>query len=214
MEAFHFHPVMQRLVAHDDPDSSVGPDRTDPAAASSPESPRCWAHEALIDCIAAGQWHGGGSGTQFSESTELVACRATGQLFRARVLGSYLRGTRRTDRDGSQVAYLQLAHNERHPRHGSSVAKVIHNVGRAETVDRNALVRLVSSISRFLTPEHATAAATGAVVDIVDSRPMGGARPTAEWRGGRAGHVCPGDATHFEARQQARCDGLGRQSLS
>jgi hypothetical protein len=58
---------------------------------------------------------------------------------------------------------------------------VIHNVGRAETVDRNALVRLVSSISRFLIPEHATAAAAGAVVDIVDSRPMGGARPTAEW---------------------------------
>ena len=27
----------------------------------------------------------------------------------------YLRETRRTNRDGSVVAYLQLAHNERHP---------------------------------------------------------------------------------------------------
>ena len=86
----------------------------------------------------------------------------------------YLRETRRTNRDGSVVAYLQLAHNERHPDTGSSVAKVIHNFGRAEQVDRDALARLVSSISRFLTPEQATAAAAGAEVDIVDSRPLGG----------------------------------------
>src|SRR5674476_1364332 len=64
----------------------------------------------------------------------------------------YLRETRRTNRDGSVVSYLQLAHNERHPDTGSPVAKVIHNFGRADTVDREALARLVSSISRFLTP--------------------------------------------------------------
>jgi len=51
------------------------------------------------------------------------------------------------------VAYLQLAHNERHPQTGNPIAKVIHNFGRAEQVDRQALARLVSSISRFLTPE-------------------------------------------------------------
>ena len=87
----------------------------------------------------------------------------------------YLRETRRTNRDGSVVAYLQLAHNERHPETGSSVAKVIHNFGRAEQVDRDGLARLVSSISRFLTPEQATAAARGAEVEVVDSRPLGGA---------------------------------------
>ncbi len=87
----------------------------------------------------------------------------------------YLRETRRTNRDGSVVSYLQLAHNERHPETGNSVAKVIHNFGRAEQVDRVALTRLVSSISRFLTPEQATAAAHGADVEIVDSRPLGGA---------------------------------------
>ncbi len=65
----------------------------------------------------------------------------------------YLRETRRTNRDGSVVAYLQLAHNERHPQTGSPVAKVVHSFGRAELVDRDALARLVSSISRFLTPE-------------------------------------------------------------
>jgi len=87
----------------------------------------------------------------------------------------YLRETRRTNRDGSVVAYLQLAHNERHPETGNSVAKVIHNFGRAEQVDRQALTRLVSSISRFLTPEQAMSAAAGAEVEILDSRHLGGA---------------------------------------
>jgi len=72
------------------------------------------------------------------------------------------------------VAYLQLAHNERHPETGSPVAKVIHNFGRAEQVDRAALARLVSSISRFLTPEQAMSAAAGADVEVLDSRPLGG----------------------------------------
>jgi Transposase DDE domain len=87
----------------------------------------------------------------------------------------YLRETRRTNRDGSVVRYLQLAHNERHPETGNSVAKVIHNFGRAEHVDRQALGRLVSSISRFLTPEQALAAAAGVEVEILDSRHLGGA---------------------------------------
>ena len=86
----------------------------------------------------------------------------------------YLRETRRTNRDGSVVRYLQLAHNERHPVTDSPVAKVIHNFGRAENVDRDALARLVSSISRFLTPEQAAAAAHSAEVEIVDSRRLGG----------------------------------------
>jgi len=72
------------------------------------------------------------------------------------------------------VRYLQLAHNERHPDTGNPVAKVIHSFGRAEQVDRAALARLVSSISRFLTPEEAAAAATGMDVEVVDSRRLGG----------------------------------------
>ncbi len=48
------------------------------------------------------------------------------------------------------VRYVQLAHNERHPVTGSPVAKVIHNFGRADQVDRQALARLVASIFRFL----------------------------------------------------------------
>jgi len=37
------------------------------------------------------------------------------------------------------VAYLQLAHNERHPQTRNLVAKVIHNLGRAGQVDPAAL---------------------------------------------------------------------------
>ena len=57
----------------------------------------------------------------------------------------------------------------------SDLVPLIHNFGRTEQVDRDTLARLVSSISRFLTPEQAAAAAVGAEVDIVDSRPLGGA---------------------------------------
>jgi hypothetical protein len=87
----------------------------------------------------------------------------------------YLRETRRKNRDGSTVSYLQLAHNERHPGTGASTAKVIHSFGRAQDVDREALSRLVSSISRFLTPEQAATAAATGEVEVVDSRRLGGA---------------------------------------
>src|SRR5450755_1183303 len=87
----------------------------------------------------------------------------------------YLRETRRTNKDGSVVRYLQLAHNERHPVSGVPAAKVIYNFGRAENVDRAALARLVASISRFLEPEEAVVAAAGAGVEIVETRRLGGA---------------------------------------
>ena len=86
----------------------------------------------------------------------------------------YLRESRRTNRDGSVVAYLQLAHNQRHPQTGTSTAKVIHNFGRADQVDRDALARLVASISRYLTPEQAAVAAGGGEVEVLDSRRLGG----------------------------------------
>ena len=47
---------------------------------------------------------------------------------------------------------------------------------QADKVDRAGLARLVSSISRFLTPEQAAAAATaGGQVEVLDSRRLGGA---------------------------------------
>jgi hypothetical protein len=87
----------------------------------------------------------------------------------------YLRETKRRNRDGSTVSYLQLAHSERHPVTGVPSAKVIHNFGRADTVDRDALARLVASISRFLDPQQAIAAAHTGQIEILDSRRFGGA---------------------------------------
>ena len=87
----------------------------------------------------------------------------------------YLRESSRRNKDGSKVTYLQLAHNERHPVTGSPVAKVIHNFGRADKVDREALARLVRSISRVLDPAGDTGAIGGSDVEIVDSRRLGGA---------------------------------------
>jgi Transposase DDE domain len=86
----------------------------------------------------------------------------------------YLRETKRRNRDGSVVSYLQLAHSERHPVTGVPSAKVIHNFGRTDTVDREALARLVRSISRFLEPEEVVSAAHGEV-EVLDSRRLGGA---------------------------------------
>jgi hypothetical protein len=100
----------------------------------------------------------------------------------------YLRETRRRNKDGSVVSYLQLAHNERHPVTGSPVAKVIHNFGRADKVDRAALSRLVASISRFLDPAGAVAAAAAGEVEVLESRRMGGAWVLARlWERLRAG---------------------------
>jgi hypothetical protein len=64
----------------------------------------------------------------------------------------YLRTIQRRNRDGSVVRYVQLAHNERHPVSGNAVAKVLHSFGREDQLDRDALGRLVASISRYLGP--------------------------------------------------------------
>lgn len=87
----------------------------------------------------------------------------------------YLRTIQRRNNDGSVVRYLQLAHNERHRDSGNSVAKVVHSFGREDRLDRDALARLVRSISRFLSPEQALEATAGAELRFVASRPMGGA---------------------------------------
>jgi hypothetical protein len=85
----------------------------------------------------------------------------------------YLRETRRRNRDGSEVSYLALAHNERDPDTGMPKARIIHNFGRADQVDRDALARLIRSISRFLDPADAVAAGASGEVQVLDVRPMG-----------------------------------------
>lgn len=60
----------------------------------------------------------------------------------------YLRTTKRKNKDGSYTEYYQLAHNTRHPKTRNPVPKVIHSFGRADQLDRDALIRLCRSIAR------------------------------------------------------------------
>lgn len=60
----------------------------------------------------------------------------------------YLRTTKRKNKSGETVSYYQLAHNERNPKSGKPVARVIHNFGRADHLERDAMVRLCRSIAK------------------------------------------------------------------
>ncbi|MHB1717881.1 MAG: IS1634 family transposase [Acidimicrobiales bacterium] len=85
----------------------------------------------------------------------------------------YLRETKRRNADGTTVSYLALAYNERDPVTGMPKAHIVHNFGRADLVDHEALTRLVRSISRFLDPKDAIAAGAPGEIAVLDSRPMG-----------------------------------------
>lgn len=86
----------------------------------------------------------------------------------------YVRTIQRRNKDGSVARYLQLAHNVRLPGRRNPVAQVIHSFGREEELDRQALARLVRSISRFLEPGEQLAAAGPEELRFLESRPFGG----------------------------------------
>jgi hypothetical protein len=64
----------------------------------------------------------------------------------------YLRTIQRRNKDGSVVRYVELAHNERLPESGNSVARVVHSFGWEDQLDREPLSRLAVSIGRYLGP--------------------------------------------------------------
>ena len=85
----------------------------------------------------------------------------------------YLRSTPRRNKDGSEVRYLQLAHNVWDPQKRRSAVRVVYNFGREDAANREALQRLVASVTRFLDPEAALAASADGL-QFTDSRPLGG----------------------------------------
>jgi len=91
----------------------------------------------------------------------------------------YLRTTARRTKGGGVVRYLALAHNERNER-GVPVARVVHNFGREDLVDREALVRLVRSIQRFLGGEQALAAGAPHGFDFLAAPECGGPHVVGE----------------------------------
>lgn len=87
----------------------------------------------------------------------------------------YIRVTSRKNKDNSVVKYVQLAHNVRNPKTGSPQAEVIHNFGRMDELDMDALRRLARSIQRFLGEEPTLFAEKNPEMKLLSSRPMGGA---------------------------------------
>jgi hypothetical protein len=85
----------------------------------------------------------------------------------------YLRSTPRRNKDGSEVRYLQLAHNVWDPQKRRSAVQVVYNFGREDAANREALQRLAASVSRFLDPDAALAAASDGL-EFTESRPFGG----------------------------------------
>ena len=86
----------------------------------------------------------------------------------------YLRRTERRTKDGT-VGYLQLAHNEWDPVSKQSKVRVLYSFGREDQLDRQAIVRLISSLQRALAPDQALATMAAPGLRFVESRPMGGA---------------------------------------
>ena len=85
----------------------------------------------------------------------------------------YLRSTPRRNKDGSEVRYLQLAHNVWDPAAKRSRVQVVYNFGREEPATREALERLVASVTRHLEPGKARAIAAEGL-EFAESRPLGG----------------------------------------
>ena len=85
----------------------------------------------------------------------------------------YLRSTPRRNKDGSEVRYLQLARNVWDPAAKRSRVQVLYNFGREEPATRQALERLVASVTRHLEPGKARAVAADGL-EFAESRPLGG----------------------------------------
>ncbi len=80
----------------------------------------------------------------------------------------YIRKISRHNKNGSTTTYVQLAHNVRDPKSGYARAQVLYSFGREESVDVEAIKRLVRSLCRFISPEE-----TLKVQAFVDTRKIG-----------------------------------------
>lgn len=88
----------------------------------------------------------------------------------------YLRVTRRRNQDGSAVEYYQLAETRWDPTKRRPTARIIHNFGRADQLDHEALGRLARSISRVYhggLDVPVEVATPGAAIELEWARPVG-----------------------------------------
>ena len=95
----------------------------------------------------------------------------------------YVKTTSRKTKDGAEVRYLHLAHNQWDPARQRSVPQVLYSFGREDALDRDAIKRLVASLARLLDPADALAATAGSDLVFLESRPVGGVHVLdALWR--------------------------------
>jgi hypothetical protein len=85
----------------------------------------------------------------------------------------FVKTTARKTKSGT-VRYLHLAHSEWDPVAGRSVPKILYGFGREDQLDRDAIKRLVGSLTRLLDPADAQAATAGSELTFCESRPFGG----------------------------------------
>ena len=85
----------------------------------------------------------------------------------------FVKTTARKTKSGT-VRYLHLAHSEWDPVAGRSVPKILYGFGREDQLDRDAIKRLVGSLTRLLDPAVAQAATAGTELTFCESRPFGG----------------------------------------
>jgi hypothetical protein len=104
----------------------------------------------------------------------------------------------RKNKTGQAVRYLQLAHNEWDPHAGASRTKVLSSFGREDELDRPAVQRLVTALTKLLDPESAAALSGPADLTLTDSRPIGGAH-TLDAPCGTASASTPRSARHWPA---------------
>ncbi len=84
-----------------------------------------------------------------------------------------MKTTKRENKSGT-VRYLHLAHNEWDPAKGRAVPKVLFTFGREDQLDRDAVKRLVVSLSKLLGPGDALTATAASDLAFVSSVPFGG----------------------------------------
>jgi len=95
----------------------------------------------------------------------------------------YVKTTTRKIKNGAEVRYLHLAHNDWDPARRRAVPRLIYSLGREDALDRDAIKRLVASLARLLDPADALAATAASDLVFVESRPLGGVHVLdALWR--------------------------------
>ena len=86
----------------------------------------------------------------------------------------FLREVRRRNKNGTQVSYLQLVHNEWDAAAQASRTKILYSFGRTDQVDPAAIERLIASLSRLLDPAAALRVTASSELTFLASRPLGG----------------------------------------